>query len=346
MESLEFPISAGQLGLRLGAEVVGDSALELSRLSSIESAEGGTLTYVSDKRFLPRLGDLSGVALLTTADMVRSELPLTFLVVADPKKTFSGIAQSFQRRPREEGISPQAFVHPQALLGASVGIGANSFIGRGARIGRGTSIGPNCYVGEGVTLGEDCLLYPRVTLLEGVTIGSRALIFPGVVVGSDGFGFIPGKDGENPTEVPQVGTVVIEDDVRIGANSTIDRATLGETRIGRGTKIDNLVHVGHNVTVGPRSFLCAQVGIAGSVEIGPDCMLGGQAGISDHVRLGKGVKVGAAAAVFSSFGDDETLFMNPALPARKAMGAIKYLRRLPEIWERLKALEERLGRQS
>lgn len=344
MDSLEFPILAGQLGLRLGAKVVGDAGLELSRLSPLLGAESGALTYFSDKRFSSELEKIKGVALFTTADLVRPELPLTFLIVENPKEAFSGVARQFQQRPLEASVSPSAWIHPEAIVEAGAGVGAYAHIGRGTVIERGASVGAQCHVGERVRIGADSVLYPRVTVLDDVTLGKRVIVFPGTVLGSDGFGFVPGGPGVLPREVPQVGIVVIEDDVRIGANCTVDRAAIGETRIGRGTKIDNQVHVGHNVRIGERCLICAQVGIAGSVTIGDDAMLGGKAGISDNVRIGKGAKVGGAAAVFTHVDEGDTVLMSPSMPKSRAMPVLKYLRRLPEMWERLRALEARLGK--
>ncbi len=343
MDSFEFPILAGQLGRHLGAEVVGDAGLELSHLSALSMAEEGALSYLSDKRFSAQLGKMKHVALFTTADLVRRDLPLTFLVVENPKEAFSGVARHFQRRPLETAIAPSAWIHPEAIVESGAGVGANAHIGRGAIVESGASVGPQCYLGERVRVGAGSVLYPRVTLLDDVIIGKRVMIFPGTVLGGDGFGFTPGGPGVLPREVPQIGTVVVEDDVRIGANCTVDRATIGETRIGRGTKIDNQVHIGHNVQIGERCLICAQVGIAGSVVIGDDAMLGGQAGISDNVHIGRGAKVGGAAAVFSHVDDGETVMMSPSMPKERAMPVLKLLRRLPEMWERLKALEARMG---
>ncbi len=344
MESLEFPIPAGELGQVLGAEVVGDAAQTVERLSPLTSAAAGALVYFSDKRFLSQLDKIRNVVLLTTADLVRPELPLTFLVVPDPKAAFSSVVRRFHSRPREIEISKLASVHSGAKLAPGVGVGAHAYVGR-AEIGEGVSIGAQCFIADGVKVGAGTILYPRVTLLEGVTVGERCVFFPGSVFGSDGFGFVPGENGEAPREVPQVGSVVIEDDVRIGANCTVDRATIGETRIGAGTKIDNMVHVGHNVTIGKRCILCAQVGIAGSANLGDDTMVGGQAGIADHIQIGKGAKVGAASALFTHVKEGETVMLYPAISKEKAIPVIKYLRRLPEMWQRLKALEARFAKE-
>ncbi|MBI4794362.1 MAG: UDP-3-O-(3-hydroxymyristoyl)glucosamine N-acyltransferase, partial [Deltaproteobacteria bacterium] len=214
------------------------------------------------------------------------------------------------------------------------------YIGNGVRLGDRVTIMPGCVLEDQVQIGADTLLYPNVTILERCTLGQRVIIHSGTVIGADGFGFVPGKEGHR--KIPQLGTVVIEDDVEIGANCAIDRGALGETRVGRGVKMDNLVHLAHNVTVGEHSFLVAQVGVAGSTKIGKGVALGGQVGLVGHIEVGDGVQVAAQSGVAHSIPAGQTVAGTPARPHQEALRIATYLPKLPEINQRLKKLEKRV----
>jgi UDP-3-O-[3-hydroxymyristoyl] glucosamine N-acyltransferase len=239
-----------------------------------------------------------------------------------------------------EGIHPRACVDPAAHLEPNVGVGAAAVIEAGARIGTGTTVGAGAYVGRNVAVGDNCLIHPGVRLLHGVRLGSRVIVHAGTVVGSDGFGFVPTGNGHD--KIPQIGDVVIEDDVEIGANCTIDRGTLGSTRIGRGVKIDNLVHIGHNVTIGENSVIVAQVGISGSTRVGRGVMLGGQAGVAGHVEVGDGARVGGQSGVTKSVDAGAVVSGYPAMDHDRARRLQAHLRRLPDLSEQVRKLEARL----
>jgi UDP-3-O-[3-hydroxymyristoyl] glucosamine N-acyltransferase len=246
----------------------------------------------------------------------------------------------FSPRRAVTGVDTRAVVSPEAELGDEVSIGACAVVGPGARIGARTTIGSGVVIGRDVQIGEDCFVDANATVLDRVRIGDRCVIHPGAVIGGEGFGFH--WLGDHHHRVPQLGTVVLEDDVEVGCNSCIDRATLGETRVGQGTKIDNLVHLAHNNRLGRHVILAGQVGTAGSVSIGDGAMLGGQVGVSDHVRIGAGARVGGKAAVTKDVAARETVWGAPARGMQRVMRELAALGRLPEALRHLKALTRRI----
>jgi UDP-3-O-[3-hydroxymyristoyl] glucosamine N-acyltransferase len=232
-----------------------------------------------------------------------------------------------------------ASVHPSATLGKDVSIGPFAVVEEGAVIGDRAAILAGVYVGKGASVGEDSLVYPRVTLYHGVRVGKRAVLHAGCVIGSDGFGFAPSEKGYR--KIPQIGTVEIDDDVEIGANTTIDRATLGVTRVGKGTKLDNLIQVGHNVVIGKDTVIAAQTGISGSCKVGSRVMIGGQAGLAGHLEVGDGVMLGAKSGVGTSISAKETHAWSgiPAMPHKTWLRMAMLLPSLPELFRRVKRLE-------
>jgi UDP-3-O-[3-hydroxymyristoyl] glucosamine N-acyltransferase len=231
-------------------------------------------------------------------------------------------------------------IHPEAKIGKDVRIGAHVVIGKGCEVGDRTRILPNCVLMDGVKVGQDCLLYPLVSVREECEIGNRVIIHNGAVIGSDGFGFAPHEGVYH--KIPQVGRVVIEDDVEIGANCTIDRATMGETRIRRGAKLDNLVHIAHNVEVGEWTVMAAQAGISGSTKIGHHVMVGGQVGTVGHIRIGNYVQIGAQSGVSKSIPDGEIVFGYPARPIMRTKRIEAVVNQLPELLKRVKELERQV----
>jgi UDP-3-O-[3-hydroxymyristoyl] glucosamine N-acyltransferase len=246
--------------------------------------------------------------------------------------------------PVTPGVHPSAIVAAEARVDATAAVGPLAVVERGARIDAGVRVGAQCYIGTGVEIGEGSTLGPRVTLLTGVRLGRRVLVHAGAVLGADGFGFA--FDGARHRKIPQVGGVVIEDDVEIGANTTIDRATLGDTIIRRGTKIDNLVQIGHNAEVGEHSILIAQVGVSGSSRLGRGVVLAGQVGVADHVTIGDGAMVAAQGGVPSSLEAGGRYLGTPARPILEAKRILAAESRLPQLLQRVRALEravEKLG---
>ena len=335
-------IQAGELAAQLNGKIEGDSSIVLSGIGELAAAAVGEVVYVESVKHLDAARDsAAGLFIVSEETLVPGK---TCLVVDNPRLAFArAVALLLPERPivDVEGVHASAVVDPSAQVGKGVAVGANAVIEAAAVIGRGTQIGAGCIIGCDAKVGEDCVLFPHVTLYPGVKLGARVRIHSGAVIGSDGFGYVP--TGEGWEKFPQRGTVVIEDDVEIGANSAIDRATLGETRIGRGVKIDNLVHVAHNVSIGAGSVLAAMVGIAGSSTLGKRVVAGGQAGVADHCKIGDGALLAGQTAVQEgkSIAAGETVFGNPARPLREFRKYFPYLARLPELAGRIKTLEEK-----
>jgi UDP-3-O-[3-hydroxymyristoyl] glucosamine N-acyltransferase len=265
------------------------------------------------------------------------------LRAADPYSTFArALALLAQTTPPAKGVDRLTSIASDASIGAAVSIGPFVTIGAGASIGARTIIYPNVAIGAGVTIGDDCTVHSHVSLRDRVTIGHRVILHDGVVVGSDGFGFVRQPDGTH-LKIPQQAAVVIEDDVEIGANAAIDRPPLGETRIKAGTKIDNLVHIAHGVSIGRRVLLAAQTGIAGSTVVGDDTVMAGQAGVNDHVTIGAGARVGAKSAVLASVEAGGFVTGHPAIDHREWRRASVIFRRLPSLRKRVEQHEQRIA---
>lgn len=340
MASLHSPITAKSLAEALGALVVGRQDLLIETVEPVSSAVTGSVTLVSNKKFLARLPKQEGIAVVTKSALVNPSLPFTYLVVEDPQRALSrflGQHPLFERPP----IAIEKPVHPTATVGEQVRLGNHIHLGARVSVGDRTIIYDRVYVGEGVRIGSECTLFPGACLMDGVIVGDRVSIGANSVVGGEGFGFMAGEAGFEP--IPQVGTVRIENDVTIGANCTIDRATYGETLIGQGTKIDNLVHIGHNCRVGRHCAIAAQVGLAGSVIVEDGVLMGGQVGVGQGLIIRKGARLGGQTGVTANLKAGETYFLTPATPMAQVPHIVKYLRKLPEIWKRLKAVEEGLG---
>jgi len=340
----EFPTTAGNLGRCLGAEVIGDEKAQIEKVAPLDQSKEACLTFLADKKYARYLDSLRGAVVITTAVLARKELSLTYLIVPQPKLAFARVAQKFIRPSFPPGISTEAVIHSTVQLGENVSIGPLAVISEGAKIGAGCMIYPQAFIGCGVEMGSGCSIYPGARILDGVRLGKNVKIFSGSVIGSDGFGYLSSQES-GVMEIPQLGTVVIEDDVRIGANCTIDRGTLGETRIGRGTKLDDQVHVGHNCRIGNECLLCAEVGLSGSVILEDNVILAGQVGVADHVRLEKGVIIAAQSGVMSDL-KKGSYFMTPAQPHFEALRMLNVMRKLPELSKKIKDLEKKLNKET
>jgi len=333
-----MPMTAAELAAYLGGELVGDAKANLRSVASLAGAKPGDVVYVESEKHLPAaLASPASAVLVGSGVFVRGK---TIIRVPNPKLAFARAAAALlPEPPLVTGRHPTAIVHPSARLADDVALGAYVVIEENARIGRRCQLGAGCVVGPGVELGDDCILFPRVTLYRNTRIGNRARIHSGAVIGSDGFGYVRGEKGYE--KFPQRGGVVIEDDVEIGANSTIDRGALDETWIGRGTKLDNLVHVGHNVRLGRDSVLAAQTGVSGSVHIGERVTIGGQVGIGDHCTIEDDAVLGAQCGVPShkTIRRGQTVWGTPARPLAEFKKFYPLVARLPELAARLEALE-------
>jgi len=332
----------GELATELGGVVLGDPDVVIRGVAGIREAQPGDVTFLANSRYEGYLQETRATAVI--CDRTPRVAPVPLLQVDHPYLAFQKAVRLFRPELYQPlpGVHPTAVVSPAAHVGEGASIGPHCTVEAGARIGAGTVLMSGCYVGVQASVGEGCLFYPRVVLREECVVGDRCIVHAGAVLGADGFGFA--FDAGRYHKVPQVGNVVVGDDVEIGANTTVDRATTDSTRIGDGTKIDNLVQIGHNVVIGRHCIIVAQVGISGSTELEDFVTVGGQAGIVGHVRLGRGVQVGAQSGVTKSVPTDTKVFGTPASPLQIVKRINAYLQRLPQLFDRAKRLEERVAR--
>lgn len=322
----------------LGGEITGNPDTDIKGVSGLEDAGEGDITFAADLKHIRQARDSRASCIMVKEPV--PDLDRAQLRVSDPHYAFIRLLRHFHEGPRRpQGISSLAFIGQGVTLGEEVSIDAFAYVSSGASVGSRTVIYPGVFLGDDVSVGKDCILYPNVVIREGVRVGDRVIVHAGTVVGSDGFGYVR-REGKHH-KIPQVGGVTVGDDVEIGANVTIDRATTGTTVIGRGTKIDNLVQVGHNVKIGEDSIIVGQVGIGGSSSIGSSVILAGQAGISDHISIEDGSVIGAQAGVTKDI-PGGTYSGYPAMPHREWLRASSFFARLPELNKRIKALEEKL----
>ncbi len=333
-----------ELALDVGGEVVGDGQIVIRKVASIEEASAGEITFLAHARYRPHLENCKASAVIVSPALLpQARAGRAYLVTRDPYVAFAKVLQIFapaDKRP--EGVSALAHVAPSATLGQEVCVLPHVFVGPGVNIGARTVLHCGVYLGDGVEIGEDCVVYPNVVIREGCRIGKRVILHPGVVIGSDGFGYA--RDGANLLKIPQIGTVIIEDDVEIGANTTIDRATLGRTSIGRGSKIDNLVQIAHNVTVGENCVIAAQTGIAGSTKIGNGVTLAGQVGVVNHIQIGDGAIIGPQSGVPQSVAAGAILSSGiAAAPHHEWLKVMTLLPQLPKLWSAVRTLEKKVA---
>ena len=326
----------------VGGEIVGDSSIVIRGVSGITEARPGEITFIADSRYADMLEKTEASAVIVSPEVSRDgEKPL--VKCTNPYRAFINLVNLWaaDEIPHPIGIHPTSIVGENVRLGKNVAIHAYVVVEDDVFIGDNVIVYPHTYIGRGSRVGDDTLIYHGVTIRERVTIGERVIIHSGVRIGSDGFGFTSDRGVHH--KVPQIGTVVIGDDVEIGANVTIDRATFGVTRIGKGTKIDNLVQIGHNVIVGEHCIIVAKVGIAGSTEIGSGVTLAGQAGISGHLKIGENSVIGAKSGVTKSLPPNSRVSGMPARPHDKEQKIGASVRRLPHLQKRLRVLEKRLA---
>lgn len=335
------PLTLQVLADRLGCQLEGDGTLEVSRLATLEAAQPGDVAFLANRKYLGQVMSTCASAVIAGDDL--SAAPCAILRARDPYLAFTAAACLFapDERPAP-GVSDLAFVAPDAVLGPDVHVGAFAWIGAGVRVGARSVIHPHVAMYPGVALGEDCTVHAHVSIRERCRVGDRVILQNGAVIGGDGFGFAPRPDGTYQ-KIPQVAIVVIEDDVEVGANTTIDRPAVGETRIGAGTKIDNLVMVAHGVHVGRNVMLVSQVGVAGSTTIGDSVILAGQVGVAGHLHIGKGTRATAQTGIPNSLPDGSLVSGYPAIDNRDWLRASAVFRRLPELKKAVSALEQRLA---
>jgi UDP-3-O-[3-hydroxymyristoyl] glucosamine N-acyltransferase len=343
--SASAPRRLGELAAHVGGELLGDAGLLIQGLNGLEDAGPGDVSFYGNPRYRRQYEATRASAVLVGADAPPRE-GVALVRVPNPHLAFAKLSQLFHPgRRHAAGVSAGAHVHPEASVHPEATVMAGATVEQGASVGARSVLYPGVYVGQGARIGEDCLLYPNVTVREACQVGSRVILHASSVVGADGFGFafnMEGAEGPEHFKIPQAGIVRIEDDVELGACSCVDRATLGETVIGRGTKIDNLVQIAHNVKVGPLSILCAQVGIAGSTEVGTGVVLAGQVGVVGHIRIGDMAKVGSQSGVAHDVEDGQTVSGSPAVPHREWLRQSAALGSLADLLKEVRALRRRV----
>jgi UDP-3-O-[3-hydroxymyristoyl] glucosamine N-acyltransferase len=324
----------------LQGDIIGDKEVQVHTVSSIEAGKAGTMAYLTNDKYEPFLYTTeASIVLVNRSFTPKKPVKATLIKVESAAAAMLQLLKLYEAsKPKKSGISQRASISEQAEVGEGCYVGDFAVIEAGAHIGRNCRIYPQVYVGDGVTVGDDTTLYPGVKIYEGCRIGNRCIVHAGAVIGADGFGFAPNAEG-GFDKIPQVGNVVIEDDVEIGANTCIDRAKTDSTRICRGVKLDNLIQIGHNVQIGENTVSSAQMGIAGSSKVGSNCFLAGQVGIADHVTLGDRVKIGSQSGIDRDVPTGEVRLGTPALPGIKFHRAHAVFRNLPELQQRLTELE-------
>ncbi|HBO85021.1 MAG: UDP-3-O-(3-hydroxymyristoyl)glucosamine N-acyltransferase [Deltaproteobacteria bacterium GWC2_42_11] len=333
--------SLNELAKLVNGDVIGDGSVLIKGVAGIEDAVSGQITFISNPKYTRLIYKTEASAVIASPDILQSLKDRNILCAKNPYLAFAKILEYFTPKPTlYQGIHPKAEVHPNTVIDASVSIYSHVYIEEGARIGSGVVLYPGVYIGRDVFVGDDTVIYSNVSVRERCRIGSRVIIHCNSVIGSDGFGFA--KEGVKLYKIPQTGVVRIENDVEIGACVTIDRATLGETVIKRGTKIDNLVQIAHNVVIGEDSVIVAQVGISGSTRIGDRVTLAGQVGVAGHIEIGNDITIGAKSGVTHDLPAKGIFSGMPAIPHREWLKAVNIFAKLPELRKKILELENKI----
>ncbi|GHE59379.1 UDP-3-O-acylglucosamine N-acyltransferase [Roseivirga thermotolerans] len=345
LRNITMEISVEQVASLLGGKVEGDGTARVNRLEKIEEATPGSIAFLANPKYLPYIYSTSASAVIVKSDFA-PEKPVkgALIRVDDPYSAFARLLEEYEKMTAKvkTGIEQPSFQHESASYGEQVYLGAFSYLGENVKVGKNTKIYPQVYLGDHVEVGDNTILYPGVKVYANCKIGSNCVLHSGVVVGSDGFGFAPQADGTYKS-IPQTGNVIIEDNVDIGANTTIDCATMGSTVIRKGAKIDNLVQIAHNVEVGKNTAIASQAGLSGSAKIGENCQIGGQAGITGHLSIANKTIIGPQAGVPKTISQEgKVWFGSPIMEHKDFLRASVILRNLPNLIERVKELEKKL----
>jgi len=335
--------TAQQIAEILEGDIVGNPNVEVSRLSKIEEGEKGSLTFLSNPKYNPFLYTTkASITIVNKSFNPEKELETTLIKVEDAYAAFSKLLEFYnQVKNNKTGREQPHFIASTALIGSNEYIGAFAYIGENVTIGENVKIYPNVYLGDNVVIGDNCTLFSGVKVYSETEIGNNCVLHSGVILGSDGFGFAPNKEGVY-NKIPQTGNVIIEDFVDIGSATTIDRATLGSTIIRKGVKLDNQIQIAHNVEIGENTVIAAQTGISGSTKIGKNCMIGGQVGMAGHITVGNNVKIGAQSGVTKSVKDNQVINGTPAFGFTDFNKSYVYFKQLPELAKKINNLEKNI----
>ena len=337
---MEF--TAKQIADFIGGKVEGDGSVSVNTFAKIEEGTKGAISFLSNPKYTHYIYSTQSSIVLVNEDMVFDKPVNTTLIrVANAYECVAKLLQMYEAsKPKKKGIDSLASIAQSATIGKDVYVGAFACIGENTVVGDNTIIYPHSVIGDGVTIGNGCLIYPNVTIYEGCRIGNRVTIHAGTVIGADGFGFAPNAEGYD--KIPQIGIVTIEDDVEIGANTCIDRSTMGSTIIRKGVKLDNLIQVAHNVEIGENTVMSAQVGIAGSTKVGSWCMFGGQVGLAGHITVGDKTFLGAQSGVPGNIKGNQTLIGTPPMKPKAYFRSQAIFRKLPEMYRQLDEMQKEI----
>jgi UDP-3-O-[3-hydroxymyristoyl] glucosamine N-acyltransferase len=328
----------------LKGEIDGNPDIKVNTIAKIEEGQAGALSFLANPKYEHYIYETkSSVVLVNKSFVPSAKINATLIKVENSYEAFASLLRLVdQARPRKKGIHTTAVIEPSAKIGTDVFIGACAYIGENCIIGDGCSVYPQVYIGDNTTIGKNSTLNPGVKIYHDCILGEACIIHAGTVIGSDGFGFAPQSDNEY-MKIPQLGNVILEDNVEIGANVTIDRATMGSTIIRKGVKLDNLIQIGHNVEIGENSVMAAQTGISGSTKVGRNCMFGGQVGLAGHIKIANGTKIGAQAGLLGDVKEENTAIIgSPAIEIRQFMKSSVIFRKLPEMKTKIDSLEKEI----
>lgn len=337
--------TANQIASLVNGTVEGDGNVTVSTVAKIEEGQPGAISFLSNPKYTHYIYETQSTIVLVRKDFV-AEHPIktTMIRVEDPYATVAELLQMVAKmtEPHHEGIEQPSYISQGVVIPEGCYIGAFAYIGRGAKIGNNVKIFPHTYIGDNVVIGDGSVIKPGVKIYHNCVIGKRCIVHAGAVIGGDGFGFAP-VDGQY-NKIPQIGNVVLEDDIEIGANTTIDRATMGSTVIRHGVKLDNLIQVAHNVEIGENTVMAAQVGVAGSAKVGKRCMIGGQVGIAGHITVGDDNEIGAQSGIPNSVGNGNRIIGSPAVNALDFAKQNVYIKNLSKLFSRVDKLEKQIGK--
>jgi len=335
--------TAKQIADLLKGEVVGNPEVKVSNFSKIEEGKAGAITFLANPKYTSYIYTTDADIVLVNSDF-EPEKPIRATLIKVPN-AYAALASLMElvnkSTPRKSGIETMSFIAPTAKLGEELYVGAFAYIGDHVEIGDDCKIYPHSYIGDNVKIGKNTVIYPGVRIYHHCVIGDNCILHSGAVIGADGFGF--SKEGEIYHKIPQLGNVVIEDDVEVGANTAIDRAVMGSTIIHKGVKLDNLIQIAHNCEIGEHTAMAAQVGIAGSAKIGENCLFGGQVGIGGHITIGKNSQIGAQSGIISNTKEGSEMMGSPAMPVKSFFKSSIIMSKLPDMYRQLSALEKELS---
>ncbi len=317
----------------LNGEVIGDNDVRVSGISKIEEGKHGTLAFLANIKYENFIYKTEASIVLVNKDFVpKEEIGLTLIKVDDAYKAFASLLDLYaqSKTTAKTGIEQPSFIHESSTVGEGIYAAAFSYVGKNSKIGKNVKLHPQVHIGDNVTIGDDCTFYPGVKIYDDTIIGNRCILHSGVVIGADGFGFAPEEDGTYK-KIPQIGNSILEDDVEIGANSTIDCGTMGSTIIRNGAKIDNLVQIAHNCEIGENTVIAALTGLAGTTKIGKNCRIAGQVGFAGHLTIGDNVMIGAQSGISKSVKSDKIILGSPAFDIKESIKSITIYKNLPKL---------------